>query len=437
MFIIYDLIFIIFALGYLPLYIFKRKFHQGFFMRLGIFPAELKKNLKNKHPIWLHAVSVGEVRASSKLLDELHKAYPGKTIVISTVTPTGNKIAQAIAKERDIVLYLPLDISFIVRYAVKLVSPCLFIIAETEIWPNLISCLHKQKVPIVTVNVRISGHSYRGYRLIRFLLSPILNKINLFCVQAEADAQRLHCLGAKAEKVKITGNMKFDSTDYTDLKADYTAYRKKLGLSESDKFLVAGSTHPGEDEIILKAYQEVLAEFPDLRLLIAPRHPERAKDVKKLMLKFGFNTILVSQLACEPVSGLSSLTRSPAHPQTIFILDTIGQLIPFYAIADIVFVGGSLVKKGGQNLLEPAAFAKPIIFGPYIFNFKDIAQMLLENNAGILAADAKELAVSIKELCGNHLRATELGMNAKKLIPRNQGAAKRNIELIRGIMAAL
>lgn len=402
-------------------------------MRLGIFPAGLKKSLEDKHPIWLHAVSVGEVRASSKLLEELHKEYPGKTIVISTVTPTGNKIAQSIAMKGDIVLYLPLDISFIVGYAVKLISPCLFIIAETEIWPNLISCLHRKKVPIVTVNARISDHSYRGYRLIRFLLSPILNKINLFCVQAEADAQRLRELGAKAGNVKITGNMKFDNTDYADLKIDYADYRQKLGLSESDKLLVAGSTHPGEDEIILEAYKEALAECTVLRLLIAPRHPERAKDIEKLALRYGFNTIFISHL--ELTTHNSCLPDRQAQLTTIFILDTIGQLMPFYAIADIVFVGGSLVKKGGQNLLEPAAFAKPIIFGPYIFNFKDIAQMLLENNAGILAAGAKELAVSIKDLCGNHPKAIELGMNAKKLIPRNQGAAKRNIELIRGIMA--
>lgn len=435
MFIFYDLIFIIFALCYLPVYLFKGKFHRGFLMRLGIFPAELKKSLENKHPIWLHAVSVGEVRASSKLLEELHKEYPGKAIVISTVTPTGNKIAQSIARKGDIVLYLPIDIRFIVRYAVKLISPCLFIIAETEIWPNLISCLHNKKVPIITVNARISDHSYGGYRLIRFLLSPILNKISLFCVQAEADAQRLRALGAKAEKVKITGNMKFDNTDYADLKStspaqagrDYTDYRQRLGLSESDKLFVAGSTHPGEDEIILKAYREVLAEFPDLRLLIAPRHPERAKDIGALILRSGFNPILLSELSGSQAGALNS--------RTVFVLDIIGQLIPFYAIADIVFVGGSLVKKGGQNLLEPAAFAKPIIFGPYIFNFKDIAQMLLENNAGILAAGAKELASSIKDLCGNHLKAIELGMNAKKLIPQNQGAAKRNIGLIRGIMA--
>jgi 3-deoxy-D-manno-octulosonic-acid transferase len=308
-----------------------------------------------------------------------------------------------------------------------LIDPCLFIIAETEIWPNLISCLHKKKVPVVTVNARISDHSYRGYRLIRFLLSPILSKVNLFCVQAKTDAQRLRALGAKAEKVKITGNMKFDNTDYADLKIDYTDYRQRLDLSESDRLFVAGSTHPGEDEIVLEAYMEALREFPDLRLLIAPRHPERAKDIETLIIRFGFNPALVN--------GLNGSQTGALNSRTVFVLDIIGQLIPFYAVADIVFVGGSLVKKGGQNLLEPAAFAKPIIFGPYVFNFKDIAQMLLENNAGILAAGAKELAGSLKDLCGNHPRAAELGMNAKKLIPQNQGAAKRNIGLIRGIMA--
>lgn len=412
-------------------------------MRVGILPQELRKGLEGKRPIWLHAVSVGEMKASGKLLEELHKEYPDREIVISTVTPTGNKIAKALAGKKDLVFYLPLDVSFIVRNVVRMINPSLLVIAETEIWPNLISCLYRQKVPIITVNARISNKSFVGYKVIKFLLKPILNKIHLFCVQTKTDAERLQVLGVAAEKIKITGNMKFDSTDYTDFpadhvmsvgiplkreKADYTDYRLKLGLNESDKFLVAGSTHPGEEEIIVAAYKEALMESPYLKLLIAPRHPERAKDIGKLVSRNNFNPVFISGIpAC--LTDRQACLREDRYP-AIFILDTIGQLMPFYAIADIVFVGGSLIKKGGQNPLEPAAFAKPILFGPYMFNFRDIAQLYIKNNACIVARNRKELLEAIKDLLNNPSKARVLGSKAKDLIIQNQGATKKNMEWI-------
>src|SRR3989338_362590 len=370
MFILYDLIFIIFALSYLPVYLLRRKFHSGFLMRLGIFPEKLRKEFYGKRPIWLHAVSVGEALASRSLLEHLHREYPKKQILISTVTPTGNRIARSLAVENDAVIYLPLDISFIVKHVLSFIEPSLFIIAETEIWPNLVCSLRKRNVPIIVVNARISDGSYKGYRLIKFCLARILRKINLFCVQAEADCLRLLSLGVEKEKIKLTGNMKFDNTDYTDLKADYTDCRLKLTLKDNEKLLVAGSTHSGEEEIILKVYKGLSAEFPDLRLLLAPRHPERSKEIEKLVLNYGFNAVFIS--------GLPPPRVPAGQPAAVFILDTIGQLISFYAIADIVFVGGSLIKKGGHNILEPAVFAKPILLGPWTFNFRDITSLFLK-----------------------------------------------------------
>jgi 3-deoxy-D-manno-octulosonic-acid transferase len=433
MFILYDLIFIIFALFYLPVYFLRRKFHSGFLMRLGIFPEKRRKEFSGKRPIWLHAVSVGEALASRSLLESLHREYPKRPILISTVTPTGNRIARSLAGEKDAAIYLPLDISFIVNRVLSFIKPSLFIIAETEIWPNLISSLRKRKVPIIVVNARISDGSYKGYRLIKFSLRHILRKINLFCVQTETDCLRLLSLGVEKEKIKITGNMKFDNTDYTDKRnTDYAdKYRSTLELKQNDRLLVAGSTHPGEEEIILAAYRDLLTEFPELRLLIAPRHPERSGRLESIIQKFGFQTARISQLEALKLAKSPSKDKQQGNKQSVFLLDTIGRLMYFYAIADIVFVGGSLIKKGGHNILEPAVFAKPVLFGPWTFNFRDITSLFLKHKASFLVRNQGELKEGIKNLLLNPAAAQELSQRAKELIGQNQGATKRNLEYIR------
>lgn len=418
--IIYDLIFLVFALVYLPVYLFRRKFHPGFQMRLGILPSGLKLN----EPIWIHAVSVGEVMAVKNLLRELKLAYPDKRFFISTVTPTGNKIARAIAKETDFVSYFPLDLSFIVRSVVDKIKPSLFIIMETEIWPNLISYLYQKDIPIVLVNGRLSDRSFKGYLSIKFLLKPILSKINLFCVQTRSDAERLLCLGVSADRIQITGNMKFDNADYSDKKiADsLDKYKTLLGLSKEEKLWVCGSTHPGEEEIILDVHKKLLGEFPQLKLLIAPRHPERAGQIEKIVSRLGFHTVFTSALPYKPCNCIS---------KPIFILDVIGELVYFYNIASIVFVGGSLIKKGGHNILEPASLGKPVIIGPYMFNFRDITGLFLENKACILTHNREELLANIKDLLRNPDRSIELSLRAKAIILQNQGATARNLEYIK------
>ncbi len=425
MFIIYDLIFLIFALIYLPVYLFKRKFHKGFLARLGILP----RGLKLDRPIWIHAVSVGEVMAIRSLLEELRRAYPGKNFVISTVTATGNKIAKSIAQETDFVTYLPLDLSFLVRIVINKINPSLFILAETEIWPNLISCLHKRKIPIVTVNGRISDGSFKGYSVIKFLLKPILTKISLFCVQTQLDAERFAALGVAREKIKVSGNLKFDTTDYTDKKfTKDTDYKQKLGLEKREKLFVAASTHPGEEKIILSVYKELSSEFPYLRLLIAPRHPERAKEIERVIKKYEFNSLRVSGLMGERVNGL---TGEWANRQTVFILDTIGELMSYYTIADIVFVGGSLVQKGGHNILEPASLEKPILFGPHVFNFRGITDLFLTDDAAIMVNSPEALKQKIKELLIDPGQAKEIGRKAGETLFKNKGSTKRAIELIK------
>ncbi len=426
MFILYNIIFFIVSIIYLPIYLLRRKFHSGFWQRLGFLPKDLELN----RPIWIHAVSVGEVMAIRELVDGLRLTYPNKNLVISTVTATGNKIAKNITKERDFVIYLPLDFSFIIRKVIDKINPSLFIIAETEIWPNLISYLYKKNIPVIVLNGRISDKSFKGYLIIKFLLKSLLNKISMFCVQTNRDCQRLIALGVLSTKIKVTGNMKFDTTDYTDKKImDYTDYRQKLGLVSDNRLLVAGSTHPGEEKIILNIYKELLIKISSLRLLIAPRHPERSKEIEKIAIKYGFNPQRISQLT------IPSAAEGQANKgQTIFILDTIGQLMNYYAIADIVFVGGSLVKKGGHNILEPAVLGKPILFGPDMFNFSDIADLFIAAKAALLVYNQEELKVKIKELLIDKTLALNLGQKAKELISKNRGSTERNINLIKGML---
>lgn len=423
MFIIYDLAFLLVSIIYLPIYLFRRKFHSGFLTRLGFLPDNLELN----RPIWIHAVSVGEAIVVRGLIEELRSIYPGKRFVISTVTATGNKIARGMAGEHDFVTYLPLDLSFIVKSVIDRINPQAFIIAETEIWPNLISYLARKRTPIITVNGRISDSSFRGYMAIKFLIKPILRRINIFCVQTERDKERTVCLGVDIEKIRVTGNMKFDAKDYASIKKDYTEYRRRLGIAPADKILVAGSTHPGEEEVVLDAYQALRKDFSNLRLLIAPRHPERAQEISKIIETYGFEQ--------ERISQLSGNMGEPISKQAVFILDTIGELVSYYAISDIVFVGGSFVKIGGHNILEPAAMGKPVLFGPFMFNFRDIAGMFLKNKAAIRVNNLQELKANVADLLINPGKAQNVGLAAGELIIQNQGATLRNAKIITSCLA--
>ncbi|MDD5128791.1 MAG: 3-deoxy-D-manno-octulosonic acid transferase [Candidatus Omnitrophica bacterium] len=423
MFLLYDLIILIFVLIYLPVYLLKGKFHHGFFRRFGFLPD----NLNLDQPIWIHAVSVGEAVSIKGLIGELRKAYPHKRLVISTVTATGNKIARGLINDGDFLTYLPLDFSFIVKKVIQKINPCLFIIAETEIWPNLINCLYKQGIPIVTVNGRISDSSYSGYRAIKFLIRPILRKVNKFCVQSDTDAARLNSLGVDKRNILVNGNAKFDiNLDLSGQPAGKALeIRQKLMLGLDDKLWVCGSTHPGEEEIITKAYKELLLSFPKLKLLIAPRHTERSRDVAKLVSGGSFMPVFISSIS----GACPTCVNNP-----VFILDVMGELLNYYSAADIVFVGGSLVKTGGHNILEPASQKKPVIFGPQMFNFRDIAKLFLQNKAAVMVADSGELVDKIKEILASNLLAQQLVERAYGLIISNRGATKKNVEVIKQLL---
>ena len=422
MLILYDVIYILFFLCYLPFFLIRGKYHRGFLMRLGILPANVINKLKDQKVIWMHTVSVGEAQAVSTLVKDLKQQYPDYLLVISTVTKTGNKIVQSLIKPDNLAIYSPLDIGFIVNRVVNLVNPQLFIIAETEIWPNLITSLAKRAIPVVLVNGRISAVSFKGYKLIRPFLKEILKNFSLFCVQTKEDAQRITELGAAQTKVKVTGNMKFDISS-----SEFRAQSLQLGLKENEKLLIAGSTHRGEEKIILQAHKELVKNCSDLRLLIAPRHIERTKEIEGLIAGFGFKSQRVSRLN-------STLPPTTYHLPSVLLLDTIGQLKDLYACADIVFIGGSLIPHGGQNPIEPAVFSKPMLFGPYMSNFSNIAKLLLNKRAAMMVKDPQQLKDSCLELLNNPVLRKELGERAKELVQENRGASLRNMELIKQLL---
>ncbi|MCQ9208522.1 MAG: 3-deoxy-D-manno-octulosonic acid transferase [Omnitrophica bacterium] len=384
-------------------------------MRLGIFPESAIAKIKGKKVIWLHAVSVGEAQAVSTLVDQLKASYPNFRLVISTVTKTGNKIARKLARAEDLIIYSPLDIGFIVRAVVRLINPQALIVAETEIWPNLVAGLAKRKIPVILVNGRLSQGSFKGYKIIRCFLKGVLQRFSLFCMQTKEDAQKIIYLGADEDKVKVTGNMKFD------VQLSALSYQPSvLGLNKEERLFIAGSTHRPEERIILEVYKQLIKNYPDLRLLIAPRHIERTQEIEKLVVKFGFKP--------QRVSKIGETTNS------VLILDTIGQLKSLYAAADIVFIGGSLVRHGGQNPIEPAIFCKPILFGPYMFNFSDVAGVFLKRKAAIMVRDAQELENVSMKLLREPLLSERIGARTREVIQENRGATLRNMELIRGLL---
>lgn len=422
--IIYDIIFIVLHLFYLPFFIFRRKFHKGFLCRLGFLPKDLIAKLRGNKHIWIHAVSVGEVLVASKLIDGLKKYFPEERIIISTVTPTGNKIAQSLVNDKISVMYFPLDFSFIVKRIIDHIKPTVFITAETEIWPNIISYLYAKNVPIIVVNGRISKRSFLGYKKIRFLLKSTFKKITLFCMQTVEDGERIIYLGAPKEKVKFVGNLKFDEKF-----SEYSYDSSCLGLKEDDSLLIAGSTHHNEEEIILKVYRDAIKNYPRLKLMIAPRHPERVDSIADLISSNNLKVIKFSSIKNQKVN-------LAAYASYVFLVDTIGDLKSLYNLATIVFIGGSLVNKGGHNIIEPAYFSKPVIFGEHMSNFQDMADLFLKKNSALQVKSEKELAGAIKTLLDSKTKRLQLGQNARIIVDENKGATERTVEQINEIASS-
>ena len=430
--IIYNIVFIVFAIIYIPIFLFKKRKREGLRLRFGIYPKHLIKSLESKQNIWIHAVSVGEVRAVSALIDKIRDHYKDHRVVITTVTETGNSLAKKIAKDDDIVLYLPFDISFIMKRVFNYIKPSTLIIAETEIWPNLISQAYSRDIPIYLVNGRISDKSFYKYKLISLLLKPLFRKFNLLLMQSDLNKERIISLGADSEKVKNTGNVKFDSAIAIGIpESEKEELRSLLGLKDNDLF-VAGSTHPNEEEILIRAYKKLRMSFSNIRLLLAPRHIERTEEIEGLIKRLGFVPIRFSDLDANPAYWhLPDGSQGQAlSANNIIILDTIGSLRKVYSISKVVFVGGSLIKKGGQNMIEPAAFGKPVIFGPFIFNFQDITEIFLKKRGAVSVSGLEDLVEKLNLILSDKDFSDKLSSNALEVVKSNIGATQETFKFI-------
>ena len=415
MFILYDFLFIVFLILYTPLFVIKRKFHRGFMMRLGIIPNSILKGLSGKEVIWIHAVSVGEANSTQPLVEALIKKYPGKKIVISTVTPTGNARAKEIAKGRVSVIYLPLDLSFIVRKVIRLLKPEVFIIVETELWPNLLSRLHKDNIPVVFINGRISERSYRGYLFGRWFIGRLIEKVKFFMMQSEADAKRIMELGAAKKAVKVAGNTKFDIIEMiADVKEDQELIKNIFTINDDDLLICAGSTHYPEESILIKAYGKLKNEFKTLKLILVPRHTKRAEYIRQLVAENDLTYTSYSKPLGESAPGAD-----------VLILDIMGKLKAAYSLSEVCFVGGTMAKIGGHNLVEPAIFSKPIIIGSHVDNCRYLAESLLKANGALMVGNEVELEEKIRELLSQHTLNKEVGENSYKCLKGLKGATSR------------
>ncbi len=413
----------IFGIAYLPYLMVTGRYRYGLRDRFGFLPEKVNSICAKQRIIWVHAVSVGEMKAAGILAPLLRKAFPSHTIVFSTVTHTGNKVAKTIATEKEGIFYLPFDISFITDRVVKAVKPEMFISMETEFWPNMVDSLYKSGARLILANGRISNRSYPRYKKGKFFISRLLNKFSLILMQSDRDAGRIIALGAPKEKVSVTGNLKFD-IPLLNFNNKRLELRKKLNLDENEILIIAGSTHKGEEEAVIDCFARLKKEYNNLRLLIAPRHIERAEEIENILTKTGFKSIRISNLFT------NDERRTTNDEQSVFLLDTIGELRSMYSAADIVFVGGSLVKKGGQNPIEPASLMKPIIFGKYTFNFQDVIKIFLENDSGVEVEDKEGLYSALKLFLDNPGYRKKLGVNARDTIAKNSGSSQRTIDLI-------
>lgn len=420
MVIVYDLFFIVFCFFYFPYLISKGKWHRDFFIRLGLFPKGLLAGLKEKDNIWIHAVSVGEVLAVLDLIQRIKVRFPTYKIVLSCVTKAGYQIARAKLQGDVIPVYAPLDFSIIVRRYINAIKPKIYIIAETEIWPNLFTMLSRNGIPIIQINGRISGQSFKGYEKVSFFIKRVLLCVNLFCMQTSSDADRLKELEVPPEKIRVIGNLKFDDlpsvTDFS--LTDY-------GFEDHEWLWIAGSTHPGEEEIILQIFKSISPEFPKLRLVIAPRHVERTNEVAKLIEGLGYAPAKFSQL-----------TGDKTGKDSVMIVDTIGHLRSLYSLAKIVFVGKSLTVGGGHNIIEPAFFSKPVLVGPLTENFKDIVEIFLEKKAIVQVKDPDDLLLKIKELLRSPEKMERIGRLSKEVVEHYQGAGEKTAEIISAFLGA-
>jgi len=398
-----------------------RKYRTGFPERFGdVAPRE-----GDGPCVWVHAVSVGEMTLVQPLVAALEAERPDWDLVLSTATHTGRETAAKRYPEHR-ALYFPLDFSWMVRRALRRIRPDLVLLVELELWPNFLATAQRLGSPVAIVNGRISDRSFPRYRLIRPLVRRWLDRIALCCVQNETYAERAVALGADPDRVVVTGNLKFDAAPERAPECRDPELAASFGLGMDEPLIVGGCTWPGEDEALVSIYQRLRADVPGLRLLLAPRQSARFDAVEALVREAGLPCVRRTALqAGEEGSG-----------DAVILLDTVGELAVVYGLGSVVFVGGSLIPRGGHNILEPAGLARPVLFGPHTANFRDITDELLAREAALCVADAAELEQALRRLLTDPPAAMALGARARGVVDHHRGATRRTLDALDGFFTA-
>jgi 3-deoxy-D-manno-octulosonic-acid transferase len=429
MYILYNILLVIAAIFTVPYFALRMlltgKYRKSLGQKFGFTPPEVFEEMKGNPRIWVHAVSVGEVTAAAPIVASIRDDYPEACIVFSTGTETGQEMARSIIAGATTFIYYPLDIPWVIRKVIRQVEPDIFIPTETELWPNFIRFCDERGVKIVMVNGRISPRSFKRYAATRFFWANILRKINAMGVISEVDGERLKVLGMPQSRIHVMGNAKYDSlaTQVSPLLRDRIVHR--LNMNQEDLICVAGSTHEGEEEIILDVYKNLLEHYPEMKLIIVPRHIERGQAVLGMIRERGFQDSITMQ---EIMGGRQ---RSA---ERVIVIDVIGELFKLYSLATVVFCGGSLVPKGGQNILEPASWGKVVFYGPFMDDFRDERELLEGSGAGITVKSAGELLAGMLRILSNPDDRITRGEKGRQAVAANVGAARRYADLIRSQM---
>jgi 3-deoxy-D-manno-octulosonic-acid transferase len=426
---IYNLLFTLALMATLPYYFFRMGrrggYRRGFGQRLGWYDKELRRKVAERHRIWVHAVSVGEVSVAQRFMDAWRQEHPDTAFVLSTTTSTAYALAGRSLNSEDVLVYFPVDFPPVLRAVISIIRPQMLVLTEGEWWPNLIRMIRSRAIPILLINGRMSQNSFRGYRRVRWFFSRVLRMVDLICVQSRQDADRLLNLGADPKSVHVTGSAKYDAA-----KQDPDSMRKALeilkaaGLAPADTFLLGGSTWPGEETILLEAYLRFKPVYPELHLILVPRHAERRNEVMSEVLSRGLRVVQRSRM-----EGAAP----PVEPPDVLLIDTIGELKHLFAVASVIFMGKSLTTHGGQNIIEPAAYRKPIVIGPYNENFTEVVSDFLSAGAVIQVQDSLALFDRLDQLLANRTMQLQYGDRAASLVEGKRGSLEKTLGLAAGI----
>lgn len=426
---VYNICLVAYWILQVPILIYRLIFEEGFYDRLkqsaGVMPTPTLEKIAYHNAIWVHAASVGEVVAASPIVRELKKKYPEEMVVVSVVTATGHRMAQRIIPEADGHIFFPFDLPVITSRIVNIINPKAIILIETELWPNFLRLAWRKHIPVMMMNGRISNRSMKRYSLVKGFTSRMLLQIRKFCMQSNVDKEHIISMGALPERVTITGNTKYDQTYARVSEEEEQALRKEFRFGNDGPVIVAGSTHAGEEEILMKTFSKVLETHPKAKLLLAVREITRAPSVRFMVKHYGFSVLRRSKMGTEEDDGKSA---------QVVILDTIGELGRLYSLADVVFVGGSFVKVGGHNILEPAAHGKPVLVGPYMFNFQEIFELLSSRGVCRMCKNERDFTDTMMELLDHPEEIRQMGKAALDVVHENQGATLRNIDAFHRLM---